>query len=90
MTLLLLLRRHTSSFFERFGWAGIGMLLLVHYGVSWLLLTLAGEEHLLQGLTSLISTSPLRPPSAMAICRPSQGGASWSPPPGSCWVALPC
>ncbi|NVL32280.1 two pore domain potassium channel family protein, partial [Pseudomonas syringae pv. actinidiae] len=48
MTLLLLLRRHTSSFFERFGWAGIGMLLLVHYGVSWLLLTLAGEDHLLQ------------------------------------------
>ncbi|AHG41962.1 potassium channel protein [Pseudomonas syringae CC1557] len=49
MTLFLLLRRNTSVFFERFGWAGIGMLLLVHYTVSWLLLTVAGEEHLLQG-----------------------------------------
>ncbi|RMQ44861.1 Potassium channel protein [Pseudomonas cichorii] len=49
MTLFLLLRRHVSVFFDRFGWAGIGMLLVVHYAVSWLLLTLAGEEHLLQG-----------------------------------------
>ncbi|MBX8494834.1 ion channel [Pseudomonas cichorii] len=49
MTLFLLLRRHASVFFNRFGWAGIGMLLVVHYAVSWLLLTLASEEHLLQG-----------------------------------------
>lgn len=49
MTLFLLLRRHASVFFDRFGWAGIGMLLVVHYAVSWLLLTLANEEHLLQG-----------------------------------------
>ncbi|MEE4819437.1 ion channel [Pseudomonas alliivorans] len=50
MTLLLLFRRHASVFFERFGWAGIGVLLLTHYIVSWLLLTLAGEEHLVQGV----------------------------------------
>ncbi|GFM76299.1 potassium channel family protein [Pseudomonas cichorii] len=50
MTLFLLLRRHASVFFDRFGWAGIGILLAVHYSVSWVLLTLAGEEHLLQGV----------------------------------------
>ncbi|RRV05536.1 potassium channel protein [Pseudomonas sp. v388] len=49
MTLFLLLRRHVSVFFDRFGWAGIGMLLAGHYLISWILLALAAEEHLLQG-----------------------------------------
>lgn len=50
MMVLLLLRRHVSAFFERFGWAGIGMFLLGHYLLSYILLTLAAEEHLLGGL----------------------------------------
>lgn len=50
MSLMLLLRYHTSAFFQRFGWAGIGMLLAGHYSLSYLLLTLAGEEHLTQGI----------------------------------------
>lgn len=46
MPLLLLLRRHTAGFFERFGWAGIGLLLAVHFVLSYGLLSVAGEEHL--------------------------------------------
>lgn len=47
MSLLLLIRFHTASFFQRFGWAGIGMLLAVHFAISYLLLAVAKEEHLL-------------------------------------------
>lgn len=50
MSLLLLLRLQTTAFFERFGWAGIGMLLAAHFALSWLMLLMAGEEHLLSGL----------------------------------------
>ncbi|WP_043242846.1 ion channel [Pseudomonas solani] len=49
MSLILLLRHQTSAFFQRFGWAGIGSLLAIHYLASYLLLALAGEQHLLQG-----------------------------------------
>lgn len=49
MSLLLLLRMHTSAFFEKFGWAGIAMLLSGHAAITWLLLTAAGEAHLLSG-----------------------------------------
>lgn len=49
MSLLLLIRLHATAFFERFGWAGIGMLLVFHFASSWLLLWAAGEERLLSG-----------------------------------------
>ncbi len=47
MSLLLLIRLQTTAFFEKFGWAGIGMLLAAHFVLSYLLLALAGETHLL-------------------------------------------
>lgn len=50
MSLLLLLRLQTTAFFEKFGWAGIGMLLVAHFVLSYLLLALAGEAHLLDTL----------------------------------------
>jgi len=50
MSLLLLFRLQAAAFFERFGWAGIGVLLLVHVALSWLMLTAAGEGHLLDGM----------------------------------------
>jgi voltage-gated potassium channel len=50
MSLLLILRLQTTAFFERFGWAGIGMLLAVHFALSYILLAFAGEEHLLRPL----------------------------------------
>jgi voltage-gated potassium channel len=53
MSLMLLIRFHTASFFQRFGWAGIGMLLAVHFAISYLLLAVAREEHLL-GATTFI------------------------------------
>ena len=53
MSLLLLLRFHTAAFFEKFGWAGISILLGVHFAVSYLVIVLAGEEHLVHGVDFL-------------------------------------
>jgi voltage-gated potassium channel len=53
MSLLLLLKAHTAAFFEKFGWAGIGLMLGLHFGISYALLFVAGEDHLLSALDFL-------------------------------------
>ncbi|WP_462378812.1 potassium channel family protein [Pseudomonas sp. Marseille-QA0892] len=53
MTLFLLLRYHTSSLFQRFGWIGLGFLLVLHSAVALILLRWAGEVELTHGLDFL-------------------------------------
>jgi hypothetical protein len=46
MSIFLLLRAYASSFFHRFGWAGLAIALGIHVVTAYLGLVLLGEQHL--------------------------------------------
>ncbi|MFL7963865.1 ion channel [Pseudomonas kielensis] len=51
MSIFLLLRTYASSFFHRFGWAGLAIALGVHLSTAWIGLVLLGEQHLIAAAT---------------------------------------
>ncbi|AKJ98104.1 MULTISPECIES: ion channel [Pseudomonas] len=51
MSIFLLLRAYASSFFQRFGWAGLVMAVGVHLATAWIGLVLLGEQHLIAAAT---------------------------------------
>lgn len=51
MSIFLLLRTYASSFFHRFGWAGLAIALGVHLSIAWIGLVLLGEQHLITAAT---------------------------------------